>query len=91
MLMLLDEDCNEPITLYDKDDRAVRFEQVAIIPYGDQLYALLKPTDAVDGVDDDQAMVFRFTDEPNLEVVTEHSIIDRVFDIYLDLVRESRE
>ena len=31
--VLLDEDNDDPITVYDENDKPVRFDQVAIIPF----------------------------------------------------------
>ena len=41
--ILLDENNDEPISLFDEDDREVKFEQVAVIPDNDKIYAILKP------------------------------------------------
>ena len=51
--ILLDEDNEDPITLYDENDKPVRFDQVAIIPMDEKLYAILKPIDEMEGVADD--------------------------------------
>ena len=47
--VLLDEDNDDPITVYDENDKPVRFDQVAIIPFKEKLYAILKPIDEMDG------------------------------------------
>lgn len=92
--VLLDENSNDPIVLYDEKDNAVTFEQVAIIPFEDNLYALLKPVDKMEGVADDEAVVFKFDEDENespiLTVVTEDKLIDNVFNIYLDLTKAGK-
>ncbi len=92
---LLDETNSDPIILYDENDKAVKFEQVALIPFEDDLYALLKPIDKIDGVEDDEAVVFKFEEDesgaPILTVVIEDKLIDDVFKIYLDMVNEEKE
>ncbi len=92
--MLLDENCNDPITMTGKDGKTVTFEQVAIIPYENELYALLKPISGMEGVPDDEAVLFLFAEteegEHYLQLVKEQSIKDGVFNIYLDLVRKYR-
>ena len=75
--ILLDEDNEEPITLYDESDKPVKFDQVAIIPLDEKLYAILKPIDEMEGVADDEAIVFAVTDEP---------VAIRVFDEYYKLL-----
>ena len=87
--ILLDEDNEDPITLYDGNDKAVKFDQVAIIPMGDTLYAILKPIDEVEGVADDEAIVFHVNEdegEPFLEVETDEPTAILVFDEYYKLL-----
>ena len=60
---LLDVDDNEPITLYDEKDHGVKFEQIALIPYEEKLYAMLKPIDKMDGVEEDEAVIFVFEED----------------------------
>ena len=67
MDILLDEDNEDPITLYDENDRAVKFDQVAIIPMDNKLYAILKPIDPLEGVADDEAIVFRVNDDGDVD------------------------
>ena len=90
---LLDVEDNEPITLYDENDNAVKFEQIALIPYEEKLYAMLKPIDKMDGVGEDEGVIFVFedneqTNEQFLRVVNDDKIIDAVFALYLDLVND---
>lgn len=60
--ILLDEENKDPIVLTDDKGRKLAFEQVAVIPYDQKLYCVLKPIDHIDGVADDEALVF-FVDE----------------------------
>ena len=94
--ILLDEDNEDPIVLVDDDDKEVSFEQVALIPINSKdsqkLYAILKPIDKVDGVADDEAIVFRVEyDEEEKEPTTltveeDDSVIDLVFSEYTKLL-----
>ena len=93
ILKLLDPENNETITLYDENEKPVEFEQIALIPYNDKLYAILKPVEKMDGVADDEAIVFSFEEddanEDQLLVVEESdAIIDEVFAIYNKLLDE---
>ncbi len=89
---LLDVDDDQPVTLYDQNDNPIRFEQHALIPFEEKLYAILKPIDKIDGVDDDQGIIFRFDEdekgEPQLVVINDDKIIDEVFGIYLKMINE---
>lgn len=90
--ILLDEDNEDPITLYDENDKAVKFDQVAIIPLNDRLYAILKPIDEMEGVADDEAIVFAVSEdkegETTLEIETDEPTAIRVFDEYYKLLDE---
>lgn len=87
---LLDEENDKPIVLFDENDKAVRFDQVAIIPLEDKLFAILKPIDPLADVADDEAIVFRIQeDEPvesQLVVETDEALAMRVFDEYYKLL-----
>lgn len=88
--ILLDEDNEEPITLYDENSKAIKFDQVAIIPLDDRLFAILKPIDEIPGVADDEAIVFSINENDNGEttliVETDESLAMRVFDEYYKLL-----
>ena len=60
--ILLDEENKDPIVLTDDKGRKLAFEQIAVIPYDGKLYCVLKPIDPIDGVADDEALVF-YVDE----------------------------
>ncbi len=88
--ILLDEDNEDPITLYDENDKAIKFDQVAIIPLKEKLYAILKPIDEMEGVADDEAIVFVVNDDENgdatLEIETDEPTAIMVFDEYYKLL-----
>lgn len=90
--VLLDEDNEDPITLYDENSRPIKFDQVAIIPLEEKLYAILKPIDEIKGVADDEAIVFAINEnesgETTLMVETDEPVAIRVFDEYYKLLDE---
>ena len=92
---LLDENNTDPIILYDENDQEVEFEQIAIIPLNDSLYAILKPVEEMEGVAEDEAIVFALeTDEEGdevLSVVEDEKEIDAVFDEYYKMLNEAEE
>lgn len=92
--ILLDEEYSEPITLYNDEDKPVKFEQIAIIPLDDKLYAILKPIDTLDGVADDEALVFLINDnaengDAELIVEIDEQVLIKVFDVYYKLLEDS--
>ncbi len=95
--ILLDEEDNSDVVLYDNEDNAVKFEQIAIIPKvidgQTRLYAILAPIDKIDGVADDEALVFRvYTEEndgeDNVEFEDDIEIAESVFESYYKLLEE---
>lgn len=88
---LLSEDNDENIILYNEQNEETEFEQCAIIPMNEKIYAILKPVTPMEGVDDDTALVFvieEIDDEEMLVIVNDDSIVEAVFEIYYDLLRE---
>ena len=87
---LFDANNTANITLYNEKDEPVEFEQVAIIPLNDRVYAILKPTKEVEGVAEDEAFVFEVVeDEENgdsLRLVEDDTVIDDVFADYNKLL-----
>ncbi len=90
--ILLDEDNKEPIVLVDSEGRKLSFEQIAVIPYNEKVYCVLKPIDQIDNVADDEAIVFyvdeREGQEPVLLVETDEKVAMDVFDEYYNLLDE---
>ena len=92
---ILDENCNDNVVLYDEEDNAVEFEQVAVIPMNDSVYVLLVPVEPMEGVGEDEAIVFVIEEdednEPLLSIVMEDDVVDAVFAEYEKLVAEDGE
>lgn len=87
--VLLDMDNKDPIVLVDGSGKRISFEQIAVIPYNDKIYCVLKPIDKIDNVQDDEAIVF-YVDEKNgekvLMVETDEKVAISVFDEYYNLL-----
>jgi len=83
---LLDEDNNDNIFLFDEDGEHVEMEQIAVIPHGDELFALLRPLDA----DEDAAAVFKIDpeDEESLEAVEDEELAMTILNLYNNQVGE---
>ena len=87
--MLLDPDNESPITLVNENGTEIVFDQIAVIPYKEKLYAILKPATKIDGVGEDEALVFYINiDEDTLEVIYDFDLCDKIFDVYYDLLKE---
>ena len=82
---LFDENNSDNIVLYNEKEEPVEFEQVAIIPLDEVVYAILKPTAKIDGVKDDEAFAFEIIASDNdesLRLVEDEKIIDKVYDYF---------
>lgn len=90
--ILLNENNDSPIVLYDENDKAIKFDQVAVIPLDENLYAILKPIEKMQNVADDEAIVFAVIEDEDgltsLEVETDESVAMRVFEEYYKLLDE---
>ena len=93
--ILLDEENDDPISLFDENDNEIKFEQVAIIPENEKIYAILKPIDEMEGVEDDEAIVFVVDQDEDgnsvLIVEKDEPTAIKVFDKYYQLLDEAEE
>lgn len=94
--IILDEDNKDPIVLLSEKGEQITFEQVAVIPRevdGEPaLFVVLKPLDKVEGIADDEAVVFRVNADEDgnidLRVVEDQALAIAVFNRYYDLLEE---
>ncbi len=97
--VLLDPDNKEAIVLMDENGKQMSFEQVAVIPYEvrkeKRLYCVLKPLEAIEGIADDEAIVFlvETDDEGNsvIRIEEDEEVAIAVFDKYYDLLEEAQK
>ena len=91
---LLDPNDDSPIEFEDANGEMMAFEQVALIPKDDKLYAILKPIDfEAFNIKEDEALVFSVEYDFNyyedyLERVTDEVDIEIIFQMYYDLLDE---
>ena len=76
------------ITLFDDKENPIEFFEVAGVEYEERFYELLQPCDKVEGIEDDEAVIFEcITDEESGEKlfkpVQDEKICDAVFGLYL--------
>ena len=86
---ILAEDNEDNIILYDENDNPTEFEQVAVIPLEDTVYVILVPVTPIEGVGEDEGIVFVIEETEDgelLTVVEDDEIADEVFEIYNGLV-----
>lgn len=97
--ILLDPTSTEPIVLMDENGRQISFEQVAIVPKvidgKKELFVILKPLDKLDGVADDEAVVFMAAyddddDDIKLKAEMRDDVAKAVFDEYYEMLEEKK-
>lgn len=87
--VLLDEDNDDNIILYDENDQPNEFEQVAVIPFNGKVYAILKPVNCMEDVGADEAVVFcieEFEGEYMLFPEQNDAVGEAVFNEYYSLL-----
>ena len=80
LCQLMDDENDENLTLIDENGEAVEMEQIAVITYNDELYAILRPLDE----DEDAAVVFKIEaeDEESLILITDDKLASEVIAVY---------
>ncbi len=90
--VLLDEDNDDAIDLVDCDGQRIAFEQIAVVPYDDKIYCLLRPIDHVEGVAEDECIVFYVVEEegkkPVLAIEEDLDKMNAVYNEYVKLAEE---
>ena len=89
---LLDENNTDNVTIYDENDKPYEFEQIAIIPYKERLFAILKAMEDKEA-NNNYAYVFELKDgedDPMLELIDDDALIDEVFNEYYKLLKEDK-
>jgi len=84
-------DDGEIITLHDDKDKPIDFIQVACVDYEGNFYALLRPKDAVDGIAEDEVVIFKLQEgkENDLFVPVEsEELLNKVFEQYVKAVAD---
>lgn len=93
--VLQDSNNTQPIIMYNENGEEIIFEQIAVIPYGEkELYCILKPITKVEGIKDEEAVVFKVVQgdkDTYLKVEENQSIALEIFGQYYNLIEEEVE
>lgn len=85
--MLTDDDNCDNIVLTDEDGNEQEFEQIAVIPYEEELYCILHPLNDPE-VAEDEAIVFLYSEDDEGEILTvveDDELADKIFELYDEL------
>lgn len=89
---LFDENNDEKIFVKDNDGREIEFEQVAVVDYNESYYAVLQPVTPIEGVSEDEVLVFLIDEEKDcLTYVEDDETIDGVNEEFLAMLEELDE
>lgn len=89
--ILLDEENDENIVLFDENDQPCEFEQIAVVPMNGKIYAILKPVDCMEEVGEDEALVFCLEEcdgDYELVIETDNEIGEAVFASYYSMFED---
>ncbi len=89
----MENDDDDIVTLLSAEGEEIDFVEIAGIAYKGAFYAILQPVELLDGMDDDEALVFKVTrgkdGEDKFEIELDDSTIDAVFAEYNKLLDEA--
>ena len=89
----MEEDDDDIVTLLSANGEEIDFVEIAGIAYKGSFYAILQPVELLDGMDDDEALVFKVSrgkdGEDKFEIELDDSVIDAVFAEYNKLLDEA--
>ena len=84
---------NDFVTLLSANGEEIDFVEIAGIAYKSNYYAILQPVQLLEGMGDDEALVFKVTRGPDgedkFEIELDDEVIDAVFEIYGKLYEEA--
>ena len=91
----MEEDDDDIVTLLSANGEEIDFVEIAGIAYKGSFYAILQPVELLDGMDDDEALVFKVTrgkdGEDKFEIELDDSVIDAVFAEYNKLLDDANK
>ena len=82
------------VTLLSADGEEIDFVEIAGIAHKGNFYAILQPVELLEGMDDDEALVFKVSRDENgndkFEIELDDEVIDAVFNEYNKLLDEAQ-
>ena len=82
-----DEENFENVKLEDNDGKQIEFEQIAVVDYEEKYYAILHPITKMDGVADDEALVFLIDEEKDeLTYCEDEATAQAVFAVFYESI-----
>ena len=84
---------NSVITLYNDKDEPIDFYEIASIEYNEKFYELLQPVGKIEGIEEDEAVIFEYvvedgSEEKNFIPIYDEELLSNVFEVYLRAVAD---
>lgn len=89
--ILLDENDVSPIPMVDEKGESILFKQIAVIPYNEKIYCILKPLNGLE-IAEDEAIVFYVDEEEDdlvLKVEVDEEVSISIFEEYYDMLEKN--
>ena len=88
----MEGDDDDVVTLLSANGEEIDFVEIAGIAYRGNFYAVLQPVELLEGMTDEEALVFKVTKgengEDNFEIEIDETIINAVYEEYLKLLAD---
>ena len=85
---LFDDNNFEPVVIKDNDGKDVEFDQVAVVDFEGSYYAVLAPITKLEGVGEDEVLIFKIDEEKDQLVFLED---EKIADSIIDLLAEEED
>lgn len=89
-----EEENEDIVTLMTADGEEMEFLEIAGISLDGKFYSILQPVEAIEGMDEDEALVFEASQnagQTQFDIVLDDDIIDRVFEVYEKLWEDAQK
>ena len=87
-----DEENFENVKLEDNNGKEIEFEQVAVVDYEEKYYAILLPVSKVEGVEEDEVLIFLIDEEKDELVYCDNEgTAQAVFNVYYENLEDEEE
>lgn len=79
---------NTVISLFDELDKEIHFYEIASIEHNEKFYELLQPVDKLEGIGEDEAVIFEYVFEEGdtqkvFKPIYDEELLNEVFSVYL--------
>ena len=89
---IFDENNNENIFIKDNNGCDIEFEQLAVVDFEESYYAVLQPVTPMEGVGEDEVLIFKIDEEKDCLVYEEDErVMEGVYNEFMEMLEELDE